>query len=271
MGYYLTEQATETAAETRTAARRFRPLRPSRLGAKTRKGVPTGKAILSTKYADEGIGLVYYGYRFYSSELGRWLSRDPIGDIALAAQYAEDDEELDNLYRFLQNDPVANFDPFGLQTWDEPPEDLEPLFQGSAGKICCGGKQYDKSTECCENNAVVAKVSIWVCRRKLGGPDSVWPKIGPLSHTFVVCEDPQENPNTQEKYGKQPRPKNTRSPIWGPGYIEREPWSDFRDCRERNVCPVDKKRMCKEGPTDWPYFLPSPWNNCHAWGNCRSK
>jgi len=31
----------------------------------------------STKYTDPETGLVYYGYRYYSPSLGRWLSRDP--------------------------------------------------------------------------------------------------------------------------------------------------------------------------------------------------
>ncbi|MCZ7592437.1 MAG: RHS repeat-associated core domain-containing protein [Kiritimatiellae bacterium] len=34
----------------------------------------------STKYADDETDLVYYGYRFYSPGLGRWTSRDPIGE-----------------------------------------------------------------------------------------------------------------------------------------------------------------------------------------------
>ena len=34
----------------------------------------------STKYWDTETGLGYWGFRFYSPELGRWLSRDPIGE-----------------------------------------------------------------------------------------------------------------------------------------------------------------------------------------------
>ena len=32
----------------------------------------------STKYCDSETGLYYYGYRFYSPALMRWLNRDPI-------------------------------------------------------------------------------------------------------------------------------------------------------------------------------------------------
>jgi RHS repeat-associated protein len=34
----------------------------------------------STKYADDETGLYYYGYRFYSPGLGRWVNRDPLGE-----------------------------------------------------------------------------------------------------------------------------------------------------------------------------------------------
>jgi RHS repeat-associated protein len=34
----------------------------------------------STKPVEEASGLCFYGYRFYAPELGRWPSRDPIGD-----------------------------------------------------------------------------------------------------------------------------------------------------------------------------------------------
>lgn len=31
----------------------------------------------STKYTDNETGLVYYGYRYYSPGMGRWVNRDP--------------------------------------------------------------------------------------------------------------------------------------------------------------------------------------------------
>jgi len=36
--------------------------------------------LFSSKYLDRETGLYYYGYRYYSPELGRWLNRDPIGE-----------------------------------------------------------------------------------------------------------------------------------------------------------------------------------------------
>ena len=57
----------------------------------------------STKYTDAETDLVYYGYRYYSPALGRWLSRDPI----------EEQGGL-NLYGFVNNDPVNKWDRLGL-------------------------------------------------------------------------------------------------------------------------------------------------------------
>ena len=57
----------------------------------------------STKYHDPESGLVYYGYRFYSPNLARWLTRDPL----------EEQGGL-NLYGFCGNDALDNTDPYGL-------------------------------------------------------------------------------------------------------------------------------------------------------------
>ena len=58
----------------------------------------------STKYFDVETGLYYYGYRFYSTSLMRWLNRDPI----------EEDGGL-NLYGFCGNAAIYSHDSQGLQ------------------------------------------------------------------------------------------------------------------------------------------------------------
>ncbi|MEI6916162.1 MAG: RHS repeat-associated core domain-containing protein, partial [Armatimonadota bacterium] len=62
--------------------------------------------------------LQYYGYRYYSAELKRWLSRDPIGELGGL-----------NLYSFVYNDPVNYFDAFGLKKLSKE-EGAEALKQG---------------------------------------------------------------------------------------------------------------------------------------------
>ena len=57
----------------------------------------------STKYLDHETGLYYYGLRYYNSTTGRFINRDPIGEAG-----------GQNLYGFVQNDPINNWDYLGL-------------------------------------------------------------------------------------------------------------------------------------------------------------
>ena len=57
----------------------------------------------STKYTDDETDLVYYGYRFYSPYLGRWLNRDFMGENGGV-----------NLYLFNKNASMNFYDAFGL-------------------------------------------------------------------------------------------------------------------------------------------------------------
>ena len=51
-------------------------------------------------------GLQVAGLRFYSPELGRWISRDPVGELGGA-----------NLLRFTDGSPVQRVDALGLDVW----------------------------------------------------------------------------------------------------------------------------------------------------------
>lgn len=72
----------------------------------------------SSKYLDAETGLVYYGYRYYSPQAGRWIGRDP----------AEEGGGI-NLYGFVRNAPIENFDAIGLETSSPKvvrPSELQP-------------------------------------------------------------------------------------------------------------------------------------------------
>lgn len=58
----------------------------------------------SSEHFDDELGLVYYNYRYYNSSNGRWVNRDPIGEV--------DDR---NLYKFSQNNSIKIIDLRGLQ------------------------------------------------------------------------------------------------------------------------------------------------------------
>ena len=65
----------------------------------------------STKYFDPETRFYYYGYRFYSPELKRWITRDPIGE-----------EGGVNLYLALGNNMLGNIDPLGTQPFPSTDE-----------------------------------------------------------------------------------------------------------------------------------------------------
>ena len=60
----------------------------------------------SSEYHDDETDLVYYNYRYYSPELGRWISRDSIGE-----------EGGINLYVMIDNNPLTFMDKHGLRRW----------------------------------------------------------------------------------------------------------------------------------------------------------
>lgn len=57
----------------------------------------------STKFTDMETGLVYYGYRYYSATLGRFINRDPIQEGGGV-----------NLYGFCANNAISSWDVLGL-------------------------------------------------------------------------------------------------------------------------------------------------------------
>ena len=58
----------------------------------------------SSEYFDVETGLIYYNFRYYSPDLRRWLSRDPIGERGGV-----------NLYAMVNNNPVNKWDRLGLE------------------------------------------------------------------------------------------------------------------------------------------------------------
>jgi RHS repeat-associated protein len=58
----------------------------------------------ASEYEDQETGLIYYDHRFYNPNLGKWLSRDPLGE----------NNGDPNLYGFVFNAPLDNIDVFGL-------------------------------------------------------------------------------------------------------------------------------------------------------------
>jgi len=96
-------------------------------------------------YTEGDIGLKLLGYRWYDSDVGRFISRDPIFSLSifLAA--------LKNLYFFVSNNVVNEIDPLGLHTyirevvfWKKPDfssikDPCDPLHRGTIIAVQIGG------------------------------------------------------------------------------------------------------------------------------------
>jgi RHS repeat-associated protein len=74
----------------------------------------------STKYQDDETAMLYYGHRFYNPVSGRWLSKDPTGEIG-----------ADNLYSSFNNNAISIIDRSGLDNWYNPSAGQNSVSQAS--------------------------------------------------------------------------------------------------------------------------------------------
>jgi len=103
--------------------------------------------LFSSKYLDDETALYFYGFRYYSPALGRWMSRDPV-----------DEEGGLNVFGYVANNVVGEYDYLGMwcDPYDysgtecppDPPAEDEDL-------PCCDGKEYQPATHCCCNAGAV--------------------------------------------------------------------------------------------------------------------
>ncbi|MDA8138944.1 MAG: RHS repeat-associated core domain-containing protein [Desulfobacteraceae bacterium] len=75
----------------------------------------------STKYYDSEVNLYYYGFRYYSPVVGRWISRDP--------KYESDGP---NLYGFVHNNVINKIDLYGLWGASTHSEMTKTAFNNAA-------------------------------------------------------------------------------------------------------------------------------------------
>lgn len=98
----------------------------------TGEAAQTNKYRFSTKPIEDGSGLAFYGFRYYSPDLGRWTARDPSTQI----------ERNVFTYRFSSNNGVIDRDTLGLLSCEEE--------WASKGEFqweyqCCGGVLHKRT------------------------------------------------------------------------------------------------------------------------------
>ena len=77
------------------------------------------------KRMDSEVGLIYFGYRYYDPEIGRWISPDPAGNI-----------DGPNPYAFCLNNPLTYTDYFGLASESTHASIDETYFYGEYEPHC---------------------------------------------------------------------------------------------------------------------------------------
>ena len=147
----------------------------------------------SSKYWDGETGLYYYGYRFYSPDMGRWICRDPVGE-----------EGGLNLCSFALNGPLDRFDPLGLITFSGCKPDQEKKIKDAFDSYCkkikddeaefkkclkCNDKLVDKLKKDCDG----AKLQV-VCEPDGGDCTDTCGYSHPWTDTIHVCQDAFDDP-----------------------------------------------------------------------------
>jgi RHS repeat-associated protein len=153
-------------------------------------------------YNPPGNGLCYYGYRYYSPRLGRWLSRDPI-----------EAEGGMNLYGFARNAPTFRHDPKGREAFKNPADMATPPPPGwqilttsgnliakkygytvtvsiEAGSCAKEGEQLRGCLGChqrCKWKCTGIQLCIYARKKGTAGPSSSC--CGQIGATGTICND----------------------------------------------------------------------------------
>ena len=143
----------------------------------------------STKPYDPEFGLYYYGYRFYSPSLGRFLNRDPIEESGGA-----------NLYAFCSNDPVSRFEMLGLfGFWRNPSRTERDIIRERADHIASKAKQFVEELEEALNygKSAIGESSESIVRI-LGTGKDLSRLNGNLVNIFGLSNDEWPNPRVRK-------------------------------------------------------------------------
>jgi RHS repeat-associated protein len=133
--------------------------------------------------------LYYYGYRFYDPSLQRWINRDPIGEIGGI-----------NLYRFVQNSPVAHTDAYGL---------IMDACQAAKEALAKASDYWAKHPD--DAGAAIAQAAAYSAMIAACGP------LGPPPSPPVLCPAPAASRPIYRPYGGNPGSNRT--------FCQNHPWA----------------------------------------------
>jgi RHS repeat-associated protein len=204
------------------------------------------------------------GLRSYSPSLGRWLSRDPIGERGGG-----------NLRAFVGNRPTMSVDPLGRQAlpapvpdpWVFPPPGREIIQGGS----CCPGQAVEElpAAGCLGRCVKVGAVflTVFMCPTPLGPePDppvpppspEPWPEEPPDGLTPKGCKPCVPRAGTTFFRVDIVPPSRPHRPFKGThthhGFVHQSPAPKCVCTKHWPMPPLD----CTEGADRWPDEIPEP-------------
>ncbi len=159
-------------------------------------------------------GMSDYGYRYYKPDIGRWVNRDPIGEMGGL-----------NLYAMIANDSVNLCDYLGLQP-------------------CCpehDGRPYDPNEQCCHEGELRdrAECTIWIwvgcgldSRDPVNNVNTAGADNPRIKGSMVSCNRQAANQRINES-SRVPDHHETRDggwlfPNYGGNYQEHELYNEDR-------------------------------------------
>ena len=126
-----------------------------------KEGAFNSRYQFSTKELDGSTGMNYYGYRYYSPSLGRWINRDPLGDESFFSSYTRKMPRVERLayrqaamappYVHTGNNSLNSYDYLGLVVKPKDPATPDDCWV-TPEEFFCGDKKG---------------ISAWCCKKAL--------------------------------------------------------------------------------------------------------
>ncbi|KAF5429684.1 hypothetical protein C5S39_08605, partial [Candidatus Methanophagaceae archaeon] len=166
------------------------------------------------KERDDETGLYYYGARYYASWMGRWINCDPHGV-----------KDGDNLYRYVQNNPIISIDKNGLAECDTSNVDTNKLRPSNYAL----NKVVNKSLSVIRKMLGIWPGSKITRKQKLALINAIsflgMPRGGSLRSSFksAINFNAKYNKSFIEKYAKKNFPTKKPGGKYM-GIISSEPW-----------------------------------------------
>ena len=202
-------------------------------------------AILSTKYFDDETELAYYGYRYYSPEMGRFINRDPIGE---KGGY--------DLYSFVANKPVRYYDYLGMwfrrRATTNPEDLLKKSCEEASDRFLNANPDWDTAITEAKQNCNLDIACKRCCPR---GEERKWHRYDFFGRLQCGDEDPQtgkrdcrirvcwdlpftEAPTYEQIFAHEYThflDKCWKKPWWSP-CSTRHPGMGLQSRRQRKIC-----------------------------------